>query len=306
MRLSLADTARVAALLALAVAGIRWQTPCAHAISRTNNTSTLGSTAAAPKESDVLQVEDAEINEADAVHSLDDEIRNHEILDLGRTDDFYLANHGSKCDVLMDDLIDVALEPRDMLKTQQFVGSITPTELRLYFKEHAKGTAKGYKMGKLFARFSFGAIVTPLETIRSSRDCFRMFYKREPIIFCADNTNHRDFWMHAILKAKFCHTAHTVLSKSATPEKGSGPAELPDLSNKAQRLADLLHPKSVSGEAAVGAHHENKITNIDIKNIGMGNPEIYLDGEEIKPETHVKDQEEVLREQAEGAEHDAL
>lgn len=82
------------------------------------------------------------------------------------------------------------------------------------------------------------------------------------------------FWMHAILKAKFCHTAHTVLSKSATPEKGSGPAELPDLSNKAQRLADLLHPKSVSGEAAVGAHHENKITNIDIKNIGMGNPEV--------------------------------
>lgn len=40
-------------------------------------------------------------DESEAIHNLDDEVRNHEILDLGRSEDFYLANHGSKCDVLM-------------------------------------------------------------------------------------------------------------------------------------------------------------------------------------------------------------
>ncbi|KAK1442520.1 hypothetical protein BgAZ_300380 [Babesia gibsoni] len=274
---------------------------CVQAFTLPSNSSPLGSAATVPKESDIAHIEDEEINESEAIHNLDDEVRNHEILDLGRSEDFYLANHGSKCDVLMDDLIDVALEPRDMLKTQQFVGSITPAELRLYFKQRANGTEKGYKMGKLFARFSLSSIVTPLETVRSSRDCFRLFYKREPVLFCAEDTNHRDYWMHAILKAKFCHTAHTTLSKAAAPEKGLGSAELPDLSNKSQRLADLLNPKKGKGNVGVGKGNESNITNIDIKSVGTGEPQIFLDGEEVKPEVKVQEQTDLIKQQAERA-----
>ncbi|GBE61881.1 hypothetical protein, conserved [Babesia ovata] len=276
------------------------------AINRPNAVATLGSEAATPKNTEVEHVEEAEIGQSQGVHSLDDEIRNHEMLDLGRQEDFYLPKNGGGCDVLLDDVIYVALEPRDMLKTQQFVGSITPSELRLYIPDRKKTNADAKKLGKLFARFSLGAIVTPLETLRSSRDCFRMFYKSDPILFCARDTSHRDFWMHALLKAKFCHTAHTVLGKGAAPEVAAGPAELPDLSTKAQRLYDLLHPKSSTEEAAVAAHRDSKITNIDITNINSGEPQIYLNGEEVKSEEPPKEQEALLKEQSERSQNDGL
>ncbi|GIX65311.1 universal stress protein [Babesia caballi] len=171
MRPFAATTTKAAALLALTLASFGSLLPRANTLNRSNTSSTLGSTAAVPKEADLIQAEEAEIGQSQGVRSLDDEIRNHDLLDLGRQDDFYLANNSGKCDVLLDDLIDVALEPRDMLRTQQFVGSITPVELRLYFPERAKDTEKGYKLGKLFARFSLGAVVTPLEIVHSSRDC---------------------------------------------------------------------------------------------------------------------------------------
>ncbi|GIX65310.1 molybdopterin molybdotransferase MoeA [Babesia caballi] len=107
--------------------------------------------------------------------------------------------------------------------------------------------------------------------------------------------------MHALLKAKFCHTAHTVFSKGSAPAEGAGSAKLPDLSTKAQRLYDLLHPQNVSGEASVGAHHASDVTNIDIKNIDAGDPQIYLNGEEVKPEKPVKEQEELLKQQSGGS-----
>ncbi|GFE54418.1 hypothetical protein BaOVIS_018220 [Babesia ovis] len=290
-----------AAVLALSVTILCHFLDTVAAINRPGAADTLNADVPSPKEANLA---DAEINTSQGVRSLDDEIRNHEILDLGRQEDFFLSNRGNGCDVLVEDVIDVALEPRDMLKTQQFVGSITPNELRLYLKERSKDPGQPTKPGKLFARFSLGAIVTPLETVSSSRDCFRMFYKKEPILFCAKDTNHRDFWMHTIVKAKFCHTAHTVLSKASLPAEGAAPAKLPDLTTKPQRLHDLLHPKSVSGEAVVGPHNDNKITNIDIKNVDSGEPEIYLNGEAVKSDTVPKDQGTLLKEQSERRQQD--
>eukprot|EP00371_Babesia_bovis_P000965 XP_001609612.1 hypothetical protein [Babesia bovis T2Bo] len=217
-----------------------------------------------PPKPEIEHAEETEIDQSQGVRSLDDEIANHEILDLGRQEDFFLANKGKKCDVLMEDVIDVALEPRDMLKTQQFIGSITPAELRLYLPDRLKS---GEKPGKLFARFSLGAIVTPLETVNSSRD---------------------------------------LLSKASTPDEHAEPAKLPDLSTKQKRLKDLLYPKSVSEDAIVAPHHDNNITNIDIKGVGSGEPEIYLNGEVVEKQNKNKQPKELSKEQNETRVESAL
>ncbi|EDO06044.2 putative integral membrane protein [Babesia bovis T2Bo] len=292
-----------AVAVTLSLAAITLNIGYVTAISRAVTNPALGADLPNPPKPEIEHAEETEIDQSQGVRSLDDEIANHEILDLGRQEDFFLANKGKKCDVLMEDVIDVALEPRDMLKTQQFIGSITPAELRLYLPDRLKS---GEKPGKLFARFSLGAIVTPLETVNSSRDCFRMFYKKQPILFCAKDTNHRNFWMHTIVKAKFCHTAHAVLSKASTPDEHAEPAKLPDLSTKQKRLKDLLYPKSVSEDAIVAPHHDNNITNIDIKGVGSGEPEIYLNGEVVEKQNKNKQPKELSKEQNETRVESAL
>ncbi|UKJ89745.1 hypothetical protein MACJ_002999 [Theileria orientalis] len=213
---------------------------------------------------------ESEIVQSNNFHNIDDEIRNKDILDTGNTNEITFNRNKGGCDVLRDDFIEVAVDPHDILKTQTFVYSITPAELRLYFKDRNSKNSTVPKKGKLFARFSFNAIVTPFETISSSRECLRMFYKNAPIIFCGSDTKSRDSFMVSLIKAKFCHVANTALSPAhKTSERGKTAEKLPLYSTKIKRLKNIL-----SGKEDVGINpHENKITNIDIKNLISGRPQ---------------------------------
>uniref|UniRef100_A0A3B0MZV0 Uncharacterized protein n=1 Tax=Theileria annulata TaxID=5874 RepID=A0A3B0MZV0_THEAN len=223
------------------------------------------------------------------IHNIDDEIRNKEILDTGEKNEISFNHNSGGCNVLKDDYIEVALDPHDILKTQELIYSITPSELRLYFKDRnsKKEHTNPPKKGKLFARFSFNTIVTPFETISSSRECFTLFYNKSPIIFCGSDTKNRELvfyfyifssFMVSLLKAKFCFVAHTALGPSHNTSKfGKKEAELPEFSNKKKRLENLFKDSSDVGIN----EHENDTTNIDIKNIQSGKPQIFLNGEEV-------------------------
>ncbi|KAK2198440.1 hypothetical protein BdWA1_001455 [Babesia duncani] len=217
------------------------------------------------------------LDESQAIHNLDDEIRNRDLLHIEEKDNLTFNHKGTGCDVLVDDLIEVAVNPHDILKTQELIGSITPTEFRLYFKGSSKNDKELVK-GRLFARFSFAAIVTPLETLRSSRDCFRMYYKT-PVLFCCGDTNRRDFWMTSIIKAKFCHFAHTSLSKGHMQSTGAVAKKLPQFSNKRERLEQLLKDKTKGDGISREPKANENITNIDIKHIETGRPDLYFNGE---------------------------
>ncbi|AFZ81401.1 hypothetical protein BEWA_008110 [Theileria equi strain WA] len=248
-----------------------------HCLNTIQNTNKLDHTLAIIKDKDPL--EEAEISEAYNIHSFEDEIKNKELLDTGSKNDIVFSHKLSGCDTLRDDIIEVAVDPIDILKTQEFICGVTPNELRLYFKDRNNKSSNTLKKGKLFSRFSLNAIVTPLETIKSSRECFRLFYKSEPLVFCGKDAKARDLWMTSILKAKFCHYAHTNLNPAHKPETGTLPQSLPKFSTKAERLKSRLLDK-INDDVELPLH-DNKITNVDIKNILTGEPQIFLNGDEV-------------------------
>eukprot|EP00375_Theileria_parva_P001460 XP_764132.1 hypothetical protein [Theileria parva strain Muguga] len=207
-------------------------------------------------------------------HNIDDEIRNKQILDTGEKNDISFNHNSGGCNVLKDDYIEVALDPHDILKTQELIYSITPSELRLYFKDRnsKKEHTNPPKKGKLFARFSFNTIVTPFETIASSRECFA--------------------FMVSLLKSKFCYVAHTALSPSHNTSKfGKKEGKLPQFSNKQKRLENLL--KGDSDDVGI-EEHENSTTNIDIKNIQSGKPQMFLRPSPDKPHRYASNSCEKL------------
>lgn len=224
-------------------------------------------------------LEEAQISEVYSLHNFEDEIKNRELLDTGSKNGIVFSHKSTGCDTLREDLIEVAIDPIDILKTQEFIFSITPNELRLYFKDYNSKTPNVWKKGKLFSRFSLNAIVTPFETIKSSRECFRLFYKGESLVFCGKDTKTRDLWMTSLLKAKFCHYAHTALNPAHKSESVTLPKPLPNFSTKAERLRNRLLD-NVHDNIEL-PQHENNITNVDIKNILTGEPQIFLNGDEV-------------------------
>lgn len=80
--------------------------------------------------------------------------------------------------------------------------------------------------------------------------------------------------MVSLLKSKFCYVAHTALSPSHNTSKfGKKEGKLPQFSNKQKRLENLL--KGDSDDVGI-EEHENSTTNIDIKNIQSGKPQVKI------------------------------
>ncbi|SJK86070.1 conserved Plasmodium protein, unknown function [Babesia microti strain RI] len=233
-----------------------------------------------PLHTNSKSVTDIENNLIDTyrVNSLSDELRNSDFLDSGEFRIRPLTLHKTTgCNAQMRGDLEAAIETLDMMRTQTFLAELSNSSFTLSYKGNKD---------KLFGKFYLPKIHTPLETIVSSRTCWRLKYNENPLILCAKNTNQRDAWMSAIIKAIYCNAAGKSIGNDNAAKDATNKNELDKFELPKHSIVDKIKHKVATVHENIPTH-DSGLTEIDIKNLLSGSPLITVDGEEFPQTDHL-------------------